>query len=70
MIGISVALNALSSHGACTAIFVAVAGIFGFIFASIQTLGKISALAWIGVTSVVIAGEFTKPSSSTPDCLF
>ncbi|KHN99042.1 Amino acid transporter, transmembrane [Metarhizium album ARSEF 1941] len=55
MIGISVALNALSTHGACTAVFVVVAAVFGFTFASIQTLGKISALAWIGVTSIVVA---------------
>jgi hypothetical protein len=57
MIGISVALNALSNHGVCTAVFVAVAAIFGFLFGSIQTLGRISALAWIGVTSIVIAGK-------------
>ncbi|OAQ60695.1 amino acid transporter [Pochonia chlamydosporia 170] len=55
MIGISVALNALSTHGACTAVFVVVAAVFGFAFSSIQTLGRISALAWIGVTSIVIA---------------
>ncbi|KAG8423486.1 hypothetical protein J3458_000376 [Metarhizium acridum] len=61
LIGISVALNALSTHGACTAVFVAVAAVFGFTFASIQTLGKISALAWIGVTSIVVAGEFNSP---------
>ncbi|KAF2123364.1 hypothetical protein P153DRAFT_304068 [Dothidotthia symphoricarpi CBS 119687] len=55
MLGISTALNALSSHGACTAIFVAVAAIIGFGLGSIQTLGKISWLAWIGVVSILSA---------------
>lgn len=55
MLGISTALNALSSHGACTAIFVAVAAIAGFGLGSIQTLGKISWLAWIGVVSILSA---------------
>ncbi|KAF2621067.1 hypothetical protein BU25DRAFT_416409 [Macroventuria anomochaeta] len=55
MLGISTALNALSSHGACTAIFVAVAAIAGFSLGSIQTLGKISWLAWIGVVSILSA---------------
>ncbi|KAJ3515165.1 hypothetical protein NM208_g14999 [Fusarium decemcellulare] len=55
ILGISVALNSLSTHAACTAIFVAVAAIFAFVFGSIQTLGRISMLAWIGVSSIVIA---------------
>ncbi|KAF3006062.1 hypothetical protein E8E13_010942 [Curvularia kusanoi] len=53
MLGISTALNALSSHGACTAVFVAVAAIVGFCLGSIQTLGKISWLAWIGIISIL-----------------
>lgn len=57
MLGISTALNALSSHGACTAIFVAVAAIAGFGLGSIQTLGKISWLAWIGVVSILSASK-------------
>ena len=52
-IGLSTCFNAISSHGACTAIFVAVAAIIGFIFGSIQTLGRISWLAWVGITSIV-----------------
>ena len=57
MLGIATALNALSSHGACTAIFVAVAAIVGFSLGSIQTLGRISWLAWIGVVSILTASE-------------
>lgn len=55
MLGISIGLNAVSSHGACTAIFVAVAAIIGFGLSSIQTLGKISFLAWIGLVCILTA---------------
>lgn len=60
MLGISTGLNALSDHGACTAIFVAVAAIAGGALASIQTLGKISWLAWVGIACIL--------SSSKPRC--
>lgn len=56
MISISIALNALSDHGACTAIFVGIAAIVGFVFASLRTLGRLSWLAWFGVSSIVISG--------------
>lgn len=59
MLGISIGLNSVSEHGACTAIFVAVAAILGFCLASIQTLGKISILTWIGLICILIA---SKPS--------
>ncbi|EEU43545.1 uncharacterized protein NECHADRAFT_104917 [Fusarium vanettenii 77-13-4] len=55
MLGISIALNAVSTHGACTAIFVAVAAIIGFGLASIQTLGRISWLAWVGLVCLLTA---------------
>ncbi|CAK1368228.1 N amino acid transport system protein [Cercospora beticola] len=55
MIGISIGLNSLSSHGACTAIFVVVAAIIGFGFGSIQTLGKVSWIAWVGVAGILTA---------------
>ncbi|GKT51931.1 N amino acid transport system protein [Colletotrichum spaethianum] len=42
-------------HATCTAVFVAVAAIIGFGFSSLRTLGRISWLAWIGVTSIVVA---------------
>lgn len=53
MLGIATSLNALSSHGTCTAVFVAVAAIIGFGLGSIQTLGRISWLAWVGVVSIL-----------------
>ncbi|KAI3551919.1 transmembrane amino acid transporter [Colletotrichum filicis] len=55
MMSISIALNALSMHATCTAVFVAVAAIIGFGFSSIRTLGRISWLAWVGVTSIIVA---------------
>lgn len=58
MLGLSIGLNAVSTHATCTAVFVVVAAILGFCFASIQTLGRISWLAWIGLISLVSASEF------------
>ncbi|KAF2964536.1 hypothetical protein GQX73_g9049 [Xylaria multiplex] len=55
MLGISIALNAISTHGTCTAVFVAVAAIIGFSLSSIQTLGRITWLAWIGLASILTA---------------
>ncbi|KAI7555050.1 hypothetical protein KC331_g110 [Hortaea werneckii] len=51
----SIGLNAVSTHGACTAIFVATMAIAAWIFASIRTLGKLSWLVWIGLTCVIVA---------------
>merc|ERR1712070_1347729 len=65
MLSVSISLNAMSTHGACTAIFVAVAAIGGFLVASIRTLGKVSSLAWIGMISILSASE----SIFTPDKL-
>ncbi|KAI7211583.1 hypothetical protein KC333_g7613 [Hortaea werneckii] len=51
----SIGLNAVSTHGACTAIFVATMAIATWIFASIRTLGKLSWLVWIGLSCVIVA---------------
>ncbi|WWC64344.1 uncharacterized protein I303_106954 [Kwoniella dejecticola CBS 10117] len=55
LLSISIGLNAISSHGTCTAVFVAVATVVTFCLASIQTLGKISWLGWVGMTSIMAA---------------
>ncbi|KAL2414861.1 Transmembrane transporter [Exophiala dermatitidis] len=55
MLGLSIGLNAVSTHGACTAVFVAVAAIAGCGLGSIQTLGRITWLAWIGVVAIITA---------------
>lgn len=57
MLSISVALNALSEHGACTAIFVAIAAVVTFCVSSIQTLGRISWIAWVGAACIIVAGQ-------------
>lgn len=55
MVALSTALNAISLHGTCTAVFVAVAAITGFLFSSIRTLGQIVWLGWVGCVSIVAA---------------
>ncbi|KAI9644860.1 hypothetical protein NHQ30_006887 [Ciborinia camelliae] len=55
MLSVSIALNALSTHATCTAVFVLVAAIIAFVFSSIQTLGRITWLAWIGVAGIITA---------------
>ncbi|WAO95003.1 Aa-trans domain-containing protein [Fusarium falciforme] len=55
ILGISISLNAMSTHGACTAVFVAVSSIAVFACSSIRTLANISWLAWGGVISLTIA---------------
>ncbi|KAI9652630.1 MAG: hypothetical protein M1821_008349 [Bathelium mastoideum] len=55
MLGIATALNAVSSHATCTAVFVAVAAIIGFSLGSIQTLHRVSWLAWVGIVCILTA---------------
>ncbi|KAM0554822.1 hypothetical protein ACHAPJ_006555 [Fusarium lateritium] len=55
MLSTSIGLNAVSTHGACTAVFVAVAAMASFGLASIRTLGKMTWVAWTGLVSVFIA---------------
>ncbi|EYB21239.1 hypothetical protein FG05_00136 [Fusarium graminearum] len=55
MLGLSIGLNAVSVHGTCTAVFVAVAAICGFLLASVRTLGRISMLAWLGLVCIMTA---------------
>ena len=57
MLGISISLNAVSAHGACTAIFLAVAAVVGFLLSSIQTLGRITWIAWVGLITILTSGE-------------
>lgn len=57
MLGVSIALNSLSLHGACTAVFVAVAAIITFFLSSVQTLGRLQWLAWFGLASILISSK-------------
>lgn len=58
MLGIATALNALSSHANCTAVYVGVAGIVTLLLASIPTLGKMSWLAWVGVACTLTSSKY------------
>ncbi|KAF5334265.1 hypothetical protein D9611_014576 [Ephemerocybe angulata] len=53
LVGLSTALNAVSAHGTCTAVFIAVAAIAGFLVGSLRTLGKVSWIGWAGIVSIV-----------------
>ncbi|KAF2152905.1 hypothetical protein K461DRAFT_224969 [Myriangium duriaei CBS 260.36] len=53
MLSLSIALNALSVHGTCTAVFVFVAFLAAFLLGSIQTLGRITWLAWLGLFGIM-----------------
>jgi cell shape-determining protein MreD len=57
MLGISIASNALSTHGACTVVFVAIAAIVAFSLSSIQTLGRLTSIVWIGLACMLIASK-------------
>lgn len=61
MLGISIGLNAVSDHATCTAAYVAVAFVVAFVLGSIQTLGRISWIAWVGLTCILTSSE---PSSN------
>ncbi|KAH7244546.1 uncharacterized protein BKA55DRAFT_515738 [Fusarium redolens] len=78
MLSVSIGFNAVSNHGTCTAVFVAIAAITGFIFASIRTLGKLSWLAWLGlicvISSVIIltiaVGIQDRPAAAPKDAIW
>lgn len=57
MLGVSIGFNAVSTHGICTAGFVAIAAAIGLAFASVRTLGRMSWLAWIGTVCVMVSSE-------------
>lgn len=63
MLGVSIGLNAVSTHGTCTAVFVAVAAAIGLAFASVRTLGRMSFLAWIGTICVLVSSKKSRMNS-------
>ncbi|KAJ5539515.1 hypothetical protein N7513_007847 [Penicillium frequentans] len=75
MLGISIGLNAVSDHATCTAAYVAVAFVVAFVLGSIQTLGRISWIAWVGLTCIltsilivtVAVGLQDRPASAPKD---
>lgn len=67
MLGISIGLNAVSDHATCTAVYVAVAFVIAFVLGSIQTLGRISWIAWVGLTSILTSSESSSKPCSNDD---
>lgn len=58
ILGITIGLNSVSTHGICTAAFAAIAAILGFATSSVRTLGRITWLAWVGLPCILAAGTF------------
>jgi hypothetical protein len=67
MLGISIGLNAVSDHATCTAVYVFVAFIVAFVLGSIQTLGRISWIAWVGLTCILTSSESSSKLCSNYD---
>lgn len=55
IVSISTALNALSGHGACTAVFIAVSAGVGLLLGSFRTLSSITWIGWVGLFSLLVA---------------
>ncbi|KXG50479.1 Amino acid transporter, transmembrane [Penicillium griseofulvum] len=75
MLSVSIGLNAVSSHATCTAVYVAVAAIVAFLFGSIQTLGRISWLAWLGLFCILTSSDIAvgiqgRPSAAPIDTVW
>lgn len=55
MVGVSTALNAVSMHATCTAVWMVVIFVVSYVLASIRTLGNITWLAWPAFISILAA---------------
>ncbi|KPV77762.1 uncharacterized protein RHOBADRAFT_33948 [Rhodotorula graminis WP1] len=55
LLGISTALNAMSLHATCTAVFVAVAAVVTLPLASMRTMGDIRWIGWVGLVSMIVS---------------
>ncbi|KAK6906696.1 hypothetical protein I203_100683 [Kwoniella mangroviensis CBS 8507] len=54
-LSISVAFNTITEHAACTVVWAVIGAVIVAVFASIQTLGRISWLGWVGLVSILSA---------------
>lgn len=54
-IGISTAFNAITLHGACTAVWVMVAAVVTYPLASLPKIADLKALGWVALVSIVTA---------------
>lgn len=59
VLSVSICLNPLSDHDACTAIFVAVVFFIVFALSSLRTLGRISFIAMAGVVCIIVGSKCT-----------
>ncbi|GAA5907919.1 hypothetical protein JCM6882_001526 [Rhodosporidiobolus microsporus] len=55
LLGLTTALNAISLHATCTAVFVVVSAIATYPLASLRTLGSVKWIGWIGLISMVVS---------------
>ncbi|BGP25414.1 amino acid transporter [Rhodotorula toruloides] len=55
LLGLSTALNAISLHATCTAVFVVVAAVATYPLASLRTLGGIKWVGWVGLASMIVS---------------
>jgi hypothetical protein len=55
ILGVAVALNALSDHATCTVWFAFVGMVLVALAASVRKLEKIAWLTWVGFASIVVA---------------
>ncbi|KAK4688965.1 hypothetical protein P7C73_g1136, partial [Tremellales sp. Uapishka_1] len=53
LLSVSISFNAMSEHGTCTMVFVAVGAIVNILVSLVQTLDKISWIGWIGLVSLL-----------------
>ena len=68
MLTTSAALNALSEHGTCTMVFLAVTCVASFIIGtSFRSLEKVSWLSWIGVAGIIVSIWITAIACLTQD---
>ncbi|WVQ81417.1 hypothetical protein IAT38_003541 [Cryptococcus sp. DSM 104549] len=73
-ITLSIAFNSITEHAACTVVWTVIAAVVTCIFASVQTLNKISILGWVGFISIMCAimtitiavGVQDRPSTAPP----
>ncbi|WOO84835.1 N amino acid transport system protein [Vanrija pseudolonga] len=54
-VSVATALNAITTHGACTAIFIAVTSVVGFTLCCLRTLSHVAFLGWVGLVSILAA---------------
>ncbi|KAJ5265290.1 hypothetical protein N7497_010667 [Penicillium chrysogenum] len=70
MLGVSIGLNAVSSHATCTAVYVAVAAILGFLFGMMLSTRCIQANRLIVLIVTVAVGIEDRPSAAPQDVVW